>query len=59
MKILVFGGNGKMGRAVAYDLVREDSVEQVGLAARRLDALDAARTWLDSPKVAMHALDVS
>jgi len=25
MKILVFGGNGKMGAAVAYDAVRDDA----------------------------------
>jgi len=41
MKILVFGGHGKMGQAVAWDLVRRDEVEQVGLAARRRDALES------------------
>lgn len=59
MKVLVFGGNGKMGRAVAYDLVREPQVERVGLAGRRLEALDETHRWLDSTGVALHALDVT
>jgi len=29
MKIIVFGANGKMGRAVAYDLCKNDDVEEV------------------------------
>jgi len=41
------------------DLVREDAVEVVGLAARRMDGLEQTRTWLGSPKVSLHVLDVS
>jgi len=59
MKILVFGGHGKMGQAVAWDLVRRDEVEQVGLAARRRDALESASAWLASPKVKLHVVDVA
>ncbi|NUQ74025.1 MAG: saccharopine dehydrogenase NADP-binding domain-containing protein [Polyangiaceae bacterium] len=58
MKVLIFGGHGRMGRAAAWDLVRRDEVEQVGLAARRKDALEDARSWLKSPKTALHVLDV-
>lgn len=58
MKVLVFGGHGKMGRAVAWDLIHRDEVERVGLAARRKEALDDAGAWLKSPKVALHVLDV-
>jgi len=58
MKVLIFGGHGKMGRAVAWDLVHRDEVVQVGLAARRMDALLEARDWLKSPKVVLHVLDV-
>jgi len=58
MKVLVFGGHGKMGRAVAWDLIHRDEVEQVGLAARRRDALLDARDWLKSPKVSLHVVDV-
>jgi nucleoside-diphosphate-sugar epimerase len=31
MDALVFGGSGKMGAAVAWDLVKEEDVETVGL----------------------------
>jgi hypothetical protein len=31
MKVLVFGGSGRMGAAVAFDPVRDPSVETVGL----------------------------
>lgn len=58
MKVLVFGGAGKMGRAVAYDLVRQGDVTAVGLAGRSLASLEASRNWLASPKVATHAVDV-
>jgi len=58
MNILIFGGHGKMGRAVAWDLVRRDDVVRVGLAARRMDALEEARAWLKSPKVTLHVVDV-
>ncbi|MGD2253593.1 MAG: saccharopine dehydrogenase C-terminal domain-containing protein [Anaerolineales bacterium] len=59
MKILVFGGSGKMGAAVAWDLVKEDDVEQVGLVGRRLEALERAKDWIGSPKVVSHALDIA
>lgn len=58
MKALVFGGSGKMGRAVAYDLVRQADVVQVGLAGRSLASLEASQRWLASPKVVTHAVDV-
>ena len=59
MKVLVFGGNGKMGQAVAYDLAREDAVEKIGLVGRTRTTLLAAKAWLKSPKVALHPLDVT
>ena len=58
MKVLVFGGNGKMGAAVAYDLIRDDAVETVGLVARRKDKLDEVKAWLKSDKVVVHPLDI-
>ena len=58
MKVIVFGGHGKMGRAVAWDLIRRDEVEQVGLAARCKDALENVQAWLKSPKLVLHILDV-
>jgi saccharopine dehydrogenase-like NADP-dependent oxidoreductase len=59
MKLLVFGGNGKMGAAVAWDLVKDPAVEVVGLVARRREALEQTRAWLKSPKVVLHTLDIA
>jgi lysine 6-dehydrogenase len=59
LKVLVFGGNGKMGRAVAFDLLKEDAVERIGLVARRQDALEQAKAWLHSDRVVIHPLDIS
>ena len=58
MKVLVFGGNGKMGAAVAFDLLKDDAVEKVGLVARRKDALEKTREWLKSDRVVIHPLDI-
>jgi saccharopine dehydrogenase-like NADP-dependent oxidoreductase len=54
MKIIVFGANGKMGRAVAYDLCKNDDVEEVGLLGRRKEALEETKKWLKSPKTVIH-----
>jgi saccharopine dehydrogenase-like NADP-dependent oxidoreductase len=59
MKVLVFGGGGKMGSTVAFDLLRNPEVTLVGLADRSHGALENARAWLQSPKVFVHQVDVS
>lgn len=59
MKVLVFGGSGKMGAAVAWDLVKEDDVDVVGLVGRHEDTLQLAKEWVNSPKVATHILDIA
>jgi lysine 6-dehydrogenase len=58
MKILVFGGSGKMGAAVAWDLVQQDDVEAVGLVGRREEALAQTSEWIGSTKIAIHPLDI-
>jgi lysine 6-dehydrogenase len=58
MKILVFGGSGKIGKAVAWDLVQRADVETVGLIGRRKDALEATSNWLKSGKARIHAVDI-
>ncbi len=58
MKVLVFGGNGKMGAAVAFDLLKDDAVETVGLVARRQDALERTKAWLKSDRVQIHSHDI-
>ncbi len=31
MKVLVFGGSGKIGSAVAWDLAKDDEVQAIGI----------------------------
>lgn len=59
MKILVFGGTGKIGSAVAWDLIKAQDVESVGLIGRHRDALEQTKKWLKSKKVAIHAVDIT
>jgi lysine 6-dehydrogenase len=59
MKILVFGGSGKMGTAVAWDLAKEEDVTQIGLVGRRESALQETMEWIGSPKVVPHVLDIA
>lgn len=59
MKALVFGGSGKMGAAVAWELVRRDDVERVGLVDRRPEGLGRMIAWLNSSKVVAVEADVT
>jgi saccharopine dehydrogenase-like NADP-dependent oxidoreductase len=59
MKVLVFGGGGKMGSTVAFDLLKNEAVTTVGLADRSYSALENARAWLRNPNVVVHHVDVS
>jgi saccharopine dehydrogenase-like NADP-dependent oxidoreductase len=58
MKVLVFGGSGAIGRAVAYDLAQDKNVEAIGLTGRRKSPLNATRARIGSEKVKVHTLDV-
>lgn len=58
MRMLILGG-GLMGRAAAYDMVRQNDVEKVVVAdVDRAVAEDAAR-FADSEKAVPHLLDVT
>jgi len=57
MRILVFGGSGKIGRAAAWDLARDPEVREVALVGRHLDALGQARSWIGGKKVTLHAAE--
>ncbi len=59
MKILVFGGSGKIGTAVAWDLAQDARVQQIGLVGRSPEALEKARRLVGAASVVLHALDVS
>jgi lysine 6-dehydrogenase len=58
MKILVFGGSGRIGRAVAYDLATDPGVEEIALVGNQPEDLAEAKAWLSSPKISTHLVDV-
>ncbi len=58
VRALVFGGSGKVGSAVAWDLAKDDKIESVGITGRRLDALEKTKKWVGSEKIKLHVVDV-
>jgi lysine 6-dehydrogenase len=58
MDVLIFGGSGKMGAAVAWDLVKQDDVETVGLVGRKESSLREVADWIDSSKIKLQPLDI-
>lgn len=62
MKVLVFGGSGKMGSAVAWDLAKNSKVGEVGIigiTGRRGNTLEKTKKWIGSDKVVLHIVDVN
>jgi lysine 6-dehydrogenase len=59
LKALVFGGTGKIGSAVAWDLAKFGGAKIVGIAGRSRDSLQKAKDWIGSEKVATHVLDIA
>ena len=59
MDILVIGGSGKIGATVAWDLVKSNDVNVVGLVDRRADALERTKAWINNPKIKAHVLDIA
>jgi lysine 6-dehydrogenase len=59
MKILVFGGSGKIGSAVAWDLAPDPEVEQIGIVGRHIETLEKVKNWVGSDKVKPHVLDIN
>jgi saccharopine dehydrogenase-like NADP-dependent oxidoreductase len=62
MKVLVFGGSGKMGSAVAWDLAKNSKVGEVGIigiTGRRENTLEKTKKWINSDKIVLHAIDVN
>jgi len=58
MKVLVFGGSGGIGSAVAYDLAQDDEVKAVGIVGRRKEALERTKERIGSDKVIPQPLDI-
>jgi saccharopine dehydrogenase-like NADP-dependent oxidoreductase len=59
MKALVFGGSGKIGSAVTWDLAQDKEIEAIGIAGRRKEALEEVKKWVGSDKVIPHVLDIA
>ncbi len=59
MRALVFGGSGKIGSAVAWDLAKDEEVEQIGIVGRRIETLERVKKWIGGNKVTPHVLDVA
>jgi saccharopine dehydrogenase-like NADP-dependent oxidoreductase len=62
MKVLVFGGSGKMGSAVAWDLAKNCQVGEVGIigiTGRQENTLKKIKKWINSNKIVLHAIDVN
>lgn len=62
MKVLVFGGSGKMGSAVAWDLAKNSAVGEVGIigiTGRQENILKKIKKWINSNKIVLHAIDIN
>jgi len=62
MKVLVFGGSGKIGCVVAWDLAKNSKVGEVGIIGitdRRENTLEKTKKWINSDKIVLHTIDVN
>ncbi len=59
MRILVFGGSGKIGSAVARDLSSDKDVQRIGIVGRHRETLEQVKQWVGSDKVVPHVLDIN
>jgi saccharopine dehydrogenase-like NADP-dependent oxidoreductase len=59
MKVLIFGGSGKIGSAVAYDLAQDPEVEQIGIVGRHRNTLDQVKRKVGGRKLVAHVLDIN
>ncbi len=59
MRILVFGGSGKIGSAVAWDLSKDPEIKTIGIAGRHIETLEQVKKWIGSDKIVPHMLDIN
>lgn len=59
MDILVFGGSGKIGSAIAHDLAQQKEVGSIGIVGRHKATLEKVKQWVGSDKVKVHVLDIN
>jgi lysine 6-dehydrogenase len=58
VKVLIFGGSGAIGSAVAWDLAKQSEVKAIGIVGRRKEALEKTKKWIGSDKVIPQPLDI-
>ena len=58
MKVLVFGGSGAIGKAVAWDLAQDGDVKAIGIVGRRKEWLEETKKWIGSDKVIPQPVDI-
>lgn len=58
MRIVVFGGSGRIGRAVAWDLAQDPAITEVGLVGLFAKDLEATRDWIGDGKVSLYPVSV-
>lgn len=58
IRILLIGA-GMMGRAIAYDLVRREGIDEILLADRELGRAEAIADWVRDRRIVPRRLDVS
>lgn len=58
MKILIFGGSGKIGHAVAWDLSKIEKVKKIGIVGRNKGKLEETKKFIGSEKIEIHVGDV-
>ncbi|MCK4941556.1 saccharopine dehydrogenase NADP-binding domain-containing protein [candidate division WOR-3 bacterium] len=59
MRILVFGGSGKIGSAVAWDLAGDKEVDAIGIVGRHRETLEKVKQSVGSEKIIPHILDIN
>ncbi|MGV8174433.1 MAG: saccharopine dehydrogenase family protein [Methanothrix sp.] len=59
LKALIFGGTGRIGSAVAWDLVRYGGADEVGIVGRSRISLEETKKRIGSDRVVAHDLDIS
>ncbi len=59
MKALVFGGSGKIGSAIAWDLAKDKQIEEIGIVGRHKETLEKVKNWVGSDKVRVCVLDIN
>jgi len=59
LKVVIFGGTGKIGSAIAWDLAKNEGIECVGIVGRNYQSLEKTRAWINSDNIFPCVLDIN